>query len=109
MKNIVIISTACHAAQVNDKKLIITVLLNFLKVSQCLVPNTSSDTTKDITSDTISDTVTPLMTHRDDILTLLLASVNDAHYSLRAVAITGLVGLLALNGILSTEQVNSDK
>ena len=86
----------------NEQKLIITVLLNFLRVSQSLIPDTTSDTTKDITS----DTVTSLMTHRNDILALLLASLNDAHSSLRAVAVTGLVGLLALNGILSTEQVN---
>ena len=86
----------------NEKKLIITVLLSFLRVSQSLVPDTTSDTTKDITG----DTVTPVMTHRDDILTLLLTTLNDAHSSLRAVAVTGLVGLLALNGILSTEQVN---
>ena len=90
----------------NEKKLIITVLLSFLKVSQSLVPDTTSDTTMDITSDTVKDTVTPLMTHRDDILTLLLTTLNDTHSSLRAVAVTGLVGLLALNGILSTEQVN---
>ena len=90
----------------NEKKLIVTVLLSFLKVSQSLVPDTISDTTMDITSDTVRDTVTPLMTHRDDILTLLLATLNDTHSSLRAVAVTGLVGLLALNGILSIEQVN---
>ena len=86
--------------------MIITVLLGFLRVSQSLVPDTTSDTTKDITGDTVSDAVTPLMTHRDDILTLLLTTLTDAHSSLRAIAVTGLVGLLALNGILSTEQVN---
>lgn len=88
----------------NERKLIIRVLLSFLKVSQCLVP--ASTPTGDVTKDTTSDTVAPLMTHRDDILALLLTTLNDAHSSLRAVAITGLVGLLALNGILSAKQVN---
>ena len=71
-------------------------------MSQSLVTDTTGDTAKDINS----DSVTPLMTHRDDILALLLTSLNNAHSSLRTVAVTGLVGLLALNGILSTEQVN---
>ena len=71
-------------------------------MSQSLVTDTTGDTAKDINS----DSVTPLMTHRDDILALLLTSLNNAHLSLRTVAVTGLVGLLALNGILSTEQVN---
>ena len=89
----------------NEKKVILTVLLSFLRVSQCLVP----DATRDVTSDTVSDTVTPVLTHRDDMLTLLLTLVSDTHSSLRAIAITGMVGLLALNGILSTEQVSPYK
>lgn len=90
--------------------MILTMLLSFLRVSQCLIPDTTaSDTMKDITGDTVSDTVTPVMTHRDDILMLLLATLNDAHSTLRGMAVTGLVGLLALNGILLTEQVNHYK
>ena len=86
--------------------MIMSILLSFLKVSQCLVPDVvADDTTMDITG----DTVTPVMTHKDDILTLLLTTLNDAHSTLRAVAVTGMVGLLALNGILSTEQVNPFK
>ena len=66
--------------------MIMNTLLSFLKVSQCLVPDVAAgDTTKDITG----DTVTPVMTHRDDILTLLLTTLNDAHCTLRAVAVTG--------------------
>ena len=90
--------------------MIMSTLLSFLKVSQCLVPDVAAGaTTKDITGDAVGDTVTPVMTHRDDILTLLLTTLNDVHSTLRAVAVTGLVGLLALNGILSTEQVNPYK
>ena len=83
-----------------------SILLSFLKVSQCLVPDVAADDTK---MDITGDTVTPVMTHKDDILTLLLTTLNDAHSTLRAVAVTGMVGLLALNGILSTEQVNPFK
>ena len=88
--------------------MIMSILLSFLKVSQCLVPDVAADDTMmDIT--VTGDTVTPVMTHRDDILALLLTTFNDAHSKLRAVAVTGMVGLLALNGILSTEQVNPFK
>ena len=86
--------------------MIMSILLSFLKVSQCLVPDVAAD---DTTMDITGDTVTPVMTHKDDILTLLLTTLNDAHSTLRAVAVTGMVGLLALNGILSTEQVNPFK
>ena len=86
--------------------MIMSILLSFLKVSQCLVPDVAAD---DTMMDITGDTVTPVMTHKDDILTLLLTTLNDAHSTLRAVAVTGMVGLLALNGILSTEQVNPSK
>ena len=78
--------------QVSEKIAALESLLKFLRVSQCLFP--ANDTT-----------TIPLVTHRDDILALLLSSAADAHSSLRAAAISGLVGLLSLTGLLSRDQV----
>jgi len=80
--------------QVIEKIAVLESLLKFVQASQCLFP--ASETA-----------ATPLVTHKDDILALLLSSAADSHASLRAAAISGLVGLLSLAGLLSTDQVSS--
>jgi hypothetical protein len=82
--------------QVNHRRNILDILLGFIRICR--------DLSKD--GNTEASDLSPILTYKNDIKAVLVSILSDVNFQLRIVGISGLVGLLAVRNVMSSEEAS---